>query len=235
VMKPAEEEGETITEASPVEPTWDYPTSKVEAEKVIRRERGRIPALILRIAGVYDDRCHSIPIAQHIRRIHEKSFESYFFPGDTDHGQPFIHVDDLVECFRNAVRLRGRLGPEETLLIAEADIMTYSELQDALGALIHGKEWPTIRIPAPVAKAGAWIRDKLAGPGESFIKPWMIDLADDHYPVSIGRAHRLLEWEPQRQLRDTLPIMIGHLNRDARAWYKENKLVWPEKEPADRP
>ena len=53
VMKPAEE-GEVITESSPVDPAWDYPKSKLEAEQVIRNERGRIPAVILRLAGVYD-------------------------------------------------------------------------------------------------------------------------------------------------------------------------------------
>ena len=38
-MKPAEE-GDVISEQSPVEPAWDYPRSKLEAEQVIRMERG---------------------------------------------------------------------------------------------------------------------------------------------------------------------------------------------------
>jgi hypothetical protein len=41
-------------------------------------------------------------------------------------------------------------------LLAEPDVMSYEELQDQLGRLIHGREWPTIRIPKPVDKAGAW-------------------------------------------------------------------------------
>ncbi|MGH9834654.1 MAG: NAD-dependent epimerase/dehydratase family protein [Blastocatellia bacterium] len=44
-------------------------------------ERGNIPAVILRIAGIYDEDCHSIPIAQQISRIYEKRPESYIFPG----------------------------------------------------------------------------------------------------------------------------------------------------------
>jgi len=30
-------------------------------------------------------------------------------------------------------------------LIAELDVLSYAELQDRLGELIHGQEWPTIR------------------------------------------------------------------------------------------
>ena len=61
------EPGRKITEDSPIDPTWDYPVSKDRTEELIRRERGDIPAVILRIAGVYDDRCHSIPLAHQIQ------------------------------------------------------------------------------------------------------------------------------------------------------------------------
>ncbi|MEO8349804.1 MAG: NAD(P)-dependent oxidoreductase, partial [Acidobacteriota bacterium] len=47
--------GRPISEDSPLDPAWAYPQSKVETEKVIHAERGDIPAVILRIAGVYDD------------------------------------------------------------------------------------------------------------------------------------------------------------------------------------
>jgi nucleoside-diphosphate-sugar epimerase len=228
VMEPVEEEDEKITEFSPLEDEpWDYPRSKIEAEKLIRQERGDIPTVILRIAGVYDDACHSIPIAQHISRIYEKKFESYFFPGDSSHGQAFIHLDDLITCLQRVVELRGKLK-NEIFLIAEPDVMSYAELQDSLGELIHGKEWPTIRIPKVMAKAGAWAQEKIAGDEETFIKPWMVDLADAHYPVAIGHAHEELGWNPTHHLRDTLPAMIGLLKQDPRKWYEMNKLPWPE-------
>ncbi|MGH8009272.1 MAG: NAD-dependent epimerase/dehydratase family protein, partial [Candidatus Binatia bacterium] len=194
VMKPAEED-EAITEASLTEAAWDYPRSKLAAEQVIRRERGGIPAVILRIAGVYDEDCHSIPIAQHVSRIYEKKLESYFFPGDSTRGQAFVHLDDLITCIRKAVELRRMLGPQEVFLIAEPDVMSYAEMQDRLGELIHGQEWPTIRIPKAVAKVGAWAQEQLAGEeDETFIKPWMVDLADAHYPVAIERAREGLGW-----------------------------------------
>lgn len=229
VMEPAEED-EKITEFSPLEDQpWDYPRSKIEAEQLIRQERGDIPTVILRIAGVYDEDCHSISIAQHISRIYEKKFESYFFPGDSDHGQAFVHLDDLITCLQRVVELRRELN-NEIFLIAEPDVMSYAELQDQLGELIHHKEWPTIRIPKVMAKAGAWAQEKIAGEEETFIKPWMVDLADAHYPVAIGHARERLGWDPKGRLRDTLPEMIGRLKQDPQRWYKTNGLSWPEDE-----
>jgi nucleoside-diphosphate-sugar epimerase len=230
VMQPAEE-GETIEEDSPTHGPWAYPKSKLAAERVIREEHGHIPAVILRIAGVYDEDCNSIPLSQQIRRIYEKDCESYFFPGDPDHGQPFVHLDDLALCFRKVVEMRESLAPYEVFLIAEDSLISYEDLQDRIGQLLHGEEWYTIRIPKVVAKAGAWVKDKLGA--DEFIKPWMIDLADDHYPVDIAKAQERLGWHPKHRLYDTLAEMSARLKLDRRRWYEINRLgappedIWP--------
>src|SRR5258708_2900628 len=96
--------GQPVTEESPLDPKWPYPKSKVETEQVIHAERGNIPALILRIAGVYDDLCHSIPLAQQIQRIYERDVTAYLFPGDVSAGcQAFVHNDDLLDAILGAV------------------------------------------------------------------------------------------------------------------------------------
>lgn len=226
VMQPAEL-GEWINEDSPTEAGWDYPISKLETERVIRETHDGIPVVVLRIAGVYDEECHSIPIAQQIARIYEKQLESYFFPGNKQHGQPFVHLDDLVDCFLTALERRHSLDAEELFLIAEGEVLSYAELQERIGELIHGEAWPTIRIPKPVAKAGAWVKDKLSSE-DAFIKPWMIDLSDAHYPVDVSRARYRLGWEPRHDLRSTLSEMIARLKQDPRRWYETNKLPVPE-------
>jgi nucleoside-diphosphate-sugar epimerase len=225
------EEDDIISERSATESeeeTWDYPRSKIEAERIIRQERGAISTVILRIAGVYDENCHSIPIAQQISRIYEKRLESYFFPGDAGHGQAFVHLNDLVDCFRKVVGLRRTIDAHEVFMIAEPDVMSYAELQDQIGELIHAQEWPTIRVPKVVAKAGAWVKEKIAGEEDNFIKPWMVDLADAHYPVEIARARQILGWQPKHLLRNTLSQMIGDLKTNPRQWYEKNKLNWPD-------
>lgn len=227
VMKPAVK-GELITESSPLEDApWAYPRSKIEAEEAIRAERGGIPAVALRMAGVYSEEGNSIPIGQHIARIHGKRLESRFFPGDPDHGVPYVHLDDLADCFRRVVDRRGELGGFEVFLVAEPEVMSHRALQDAIGRLVHGRPWPAIRIPKAAAKAGARARAAIGGGEEAFIKPWMIDLADAHYPVSIRRAEERLGWAPRRRLRDTLPAMIRRLKEDPRRFYEANGIPLP--------
>lgn len=221
------EVGQKISEAHPLDPKWPYPRSKVDAEAVIKETHGGIPYVILRIAGVYDDQCHSIPIAHQIERIRERHLTGHFYPGDLGKGQPFLHLDDLVEAFRLAVEKRRTLPDELTLLIGEPETMSYGELQDELGRLIHGSEWLTQRIPKPVAKMGAWAQDRLPLGEEPFIKPWMVDLADDHQAIDISRAREALAWEPQHRLRESLPRMIESMQRDEDGFYRENKLSEP--------
>jgi len=118
-------EGQHINEDSPLDPKWPYPKSKVETEKVIHAERGHIPAVILRIAGVYDDLCHSIPLAQQIQRIYEHDITAYLFPGDISAGrQAYVHNDDVVESILLAVARRHDLPPEVTLLIGEPESLS---------------------------------------------------------------------------------------------------------------
>ncbi len=129
-----------------------------------------------------------------------------------------------MDCFRRVVALRRELGQHEIFLIAEPDVMSYAELQDHLGNLIHGEDWPAIRIPKAVAKVGAWVQDRLAGEEGAFIKPWMVDLVNAHYPVEIERARKRLGWEPAHRLRATLREMISRLKRDPQRWYQINGL-----------
>ncbi len=221
------EPGERINEDWPLEPKWDYPRSKVTTEELIRAERGDIPVVLLRIAGVYDDEGHSIPLAHQIQRIYERKLTSHVYPGNTAHGQAFLHLDDLADAFALLVQARAQLPPELTLLLGEPETLSYDELQHTLARLIHGEAWETRQIPKAVAKTGAWFQDAVPLGEEPFIKPWMIDLADDHYALDITRARTALGWEPARLLRDTLPKVIAALKADPPGWYRANKLDPP--------
>lgn len=218
------EPGERISARDELGPTWTYPRSKLETERLIRELRGTMPAVLLRISGVYDEMCHSVPLANQIQRIAERRLTSRLYPGDTERGQAFLHLDDLVGAIDRVVEHRGELAPELAVVLGEPDVMSYAELQDELGRLIHGEEeWRTVEIPKLVAKAGAWAQD-VAPVEDPFIKPWMVDRSDDHYALDIDRARRMLGWEPRRRLRNALPAMVAALRRDPERFYRENGL-----------
>lgn len=223
------EPGQFINEDWPVEPTWAYPESKVRTEQLIRDERGEIPAVLLRISGVYDDLCHSIPLAHQIQRIYERQFTSRLYSGSTSHGQSFMHMDDLVDAIALVVERRTSFPAELPILLGEPEPLSYDELQHTFARLIHGENLETLEVPGPltpVAKAGAWVLEKLPG-ADPFIKPWMIERANDHYALDITRARTVLDWQPHRSLRETIPKMIAGLKADPIHWYRENDLALP--------
>lgn len=216
--------GQKINEDSLVAAKWAYPRSKVATEKLIHEMRGNIPSVILRIAGVYDDHCHSIPISQQIKRIYENNLESHLFAGNLHHGAAFVHMDDLVDAIELCVQKRKELPQETVLMIGEEQTLSYDDLQNEIAMLLYNKKWMTISVPKPFAKFGAWVQDKIPFLPKSFIKPWMIDLADDHYELDISRAKKLIGWQPKHDLRSSLKTMIGRLKEDPITWYDENKL-----------
>lgn len=216
--------GQKITEDSPVIPSWDYPKSKVLVEALMHEVSDRIPTVALRIAGVYDDRCHSIPLSNQIQRIYENQLEGHVFAGDLSHGASFVHMDDVIDSIALCVEKRKQLPKELALLIGEEETMSYDELQREFSRLIYGKEWTTIALSKPLAKIGAKVKQYIPFIKKTFIQPWMIDLADDHYELSVARARKMLGWSPKKHVKDVLPLWIAELKKEPLAWYNENKL-----------
>ena len=212
-----------ITEGSPIDPRWPYPMSKVETEALIREQHGDIPIVIARLAGVYNDRGHNAFLSQQIARIYERQILTGLYPGDLRHGQAFVHLDDVCDAFLALIEKRKELPEELVLLLGEPETMSYDEVQRTVSQLLHGEEFETRQIPKAAAKAGAWLQDEVLDE-EPFIKPWMIDFADDHYELDVSRARASLGWNPKRSLRETLPQIVQALQSDPRGWYRENKL-----------
>ena len=228
--------GERIDEQQPIEPRWAYPKSKAAAEAVVRAESQRIPCVILRLAGVYDEHSMVPTMAQQMARIYERDFQSYFYSGSTLVGQAMLHRDDMLDAFRRTVDRRAELPPDAEILIGEADAIGYDALQDELGRLIHSEDdWPTVRVPKQIAAAGAWaqgvlepvIPDAIDGGEAPFIKPFMVAMADDHYALDIRRARALLGWEPRHRLKDELPRLVAALKDNPAGWYEANGITPP--------
>ena len=228
--------GEKIVESQAFDPAYAYPNSKLEAERAVEAEHGSIPFVTLRLAGVYD-RDYLVPtLAQQIARIHNRDLQGYFYAGSPLTGQSMLHKDDLADAVLRTIERRDSLPADSVMLIGEADPMSYDALQDELGYLLHGAEdWPTIRVPKPLAAAGVWGLDKLEplipdaiDRGEKpFSRPYMAMMGDHHYALDTWRAKTLLGWEPRRRLKDVLPDIVAELRRDPVGWYKRHDIMPP--------
>jgi nucleoside-diphosphate-sugar epimerase len=223
--------GEQVDESDDVAKSWPYPTSKVETESVIREHEssGRMSTVVVRIAGVYDDAGHSPPITNQIKRIDGRWPTSHFYPADLDSGQAFVHLDDAVDALERVVARREELPDWFPVLIGEAETIGYADLQDAIGNALHGRDWPTYRIPAPLAKIGAWVREKNPIGEDPFIRSWMVDRASDHYDLDISTAREELGWEPRHRVVDTIPVMVRRLEADRDGWYEQNGMSPPRR------
>ncbi|MEQ8396136.1 NAD-dependent epimerase/dehydratase family protein [Thalassobaculum sp.] len=215
--------GQPIDEDWPLDPKLPYRESKILTERLIREQRGSIPAVLVRPAGVYNDLCHSAFLSRQIARIYERKLVSHVYPGDLEVGQPFLHLDDLADALLAIIERRKELPPELPLLLGEPETTSFGEVQRLLGRLIHDEEWATRQIPKTLARTGAWVEDEILDE-EPFIKPWMVDISDDHYELDIARARTLLGWQPKHALGDTLPKMVEELKADPFGWYRANKL-----------
>ncbi|MDH5823729.1 vitamin K epoxide reductase family protein [Luteimonas sp. RD2P54] len=227
--------GERIDEQAPIAPRWAYPQSKAAAERVIAEERGDTPCVLLHLAGLYDESTAVPTLSQQIARIYERDMQGFLYAGDKDAGQSMIHRDDMIDAFRRVIDRRRELPDALTLLVGEPEAIGYQELQDLIGGLVHGEDWATVGVPPPLAKAGAWLQEK-AEPlvpdaidkgKPPFIRPFMIEIASDHYALDTGRARELLGWQPRRSIRETLPALVAALKRDPLGWYEANGITPP--------
>jgi nucleoside-diphosphate-sugar epimerase len=215
--------GQPITEDWPLDPKLPYQASKARTEAAIHEDRGNIPTVTLRPAGVYDDMCHSAFLSQQIARIYEKELISHVYPGDLDTGQPFLHLDDLTDAVQRTIERRAALPPEVPILLGESRTLTFRQLQDRIGHLLHGEDWQTVSIPKPLARTGVWVENEVLDE-DAFIQPWMVDTSDDHYELDISRAKEVLGWQPRQFVGERLPVMIEALKADPAGWYKANGL-----------
>ena len=212
-----------IDENSPLDERFPYRASKIRAEAMLRERHGSVPLVLLRPAGVYDDRCHNIFLAQQIARIQERRLTSHVYPGDLLAGQPYLHLADLTDAVQRVIERRADLPAEAAVLLAESEVMSFGEIQQAVGRLTHDEDWQTRSIPKTLASTGAWLQDKVLD-DDPFIRPYMVEMSSDHYAVDTGRAEALLDWQPRHRLRETLPTMIGALKADPVGWYEANRL-----------
>lgn len=230
------EPGEVINEQSKLGPRWAYPESKLQTEQVVQKYHGDIPYLILRLAGLYDDTSCVPTLAHQIARTYERDPKSNFYAGDLNAGQSFIHQEDLINLFKNAIKYRDALGKEEILLAGEREAVGYKNLQEIISTLLHGEKAQLVNLPVPIAKAGAWLEGKLEpiipddfDQGEKpFIRPFMIDLASDHYALDIKKARNLLHWEPKHHIKEGLTKLIKALTENPKQWYENNNLTMPD-------
>lgn len=215
--------GEKISSPGEKFAAWAYPKSKVRAENFLEAKAIKHPLVELVLAGVYSDYCELVPLYFNIERIRKLPLERNFFPGKTDRGLTYIHREEVVLAFDQVLKKRWQAGLYR-FLIGQQTPLTYRSFHERVGRILHQKKLLLIEIPKWLAKFGAALMVFVCGlmGKRRFVRPWMIDFADEHFEFDIRYSQQELGWQPHRQIQADLPRMLKKLKEEPEIYFEKN-------------
>jgi len=178
---------------SPV--SW-YGESKLEAEKACRDFGDRVPITIVRPPPVYgprDSGCLDM-----FRALKYGLIVTFRKPTRTN----FVFVDDLARGILLAARSDRAEG--EIFNIADSENMGVHEAMRRIAAVLH-KRTLHVRLPVTLGYAAALASElKMRLTRRTDIMNWqkMADLVQTNWTVDIGKARRLLGYEPEVRIEE---------------------------------
>jgi len=217
--------GVKMTAHSPKHAGWQYPASKVEAERLLAEARLPQAVVELVLAAVYSDAGELVPLFQLIERVRGWSPEKYFLPAPADRGMTYVHVEEVADAFARAVAVFHGRGGSHRFLIGQEAPVTYRTLHQRAAQVLLGHRIPLLRIPRFVARLGAWVLAKLARlvRRRRFILPWMIAYAGEHFEFELTETRRELGWSPWRSMQQDLERILQFARADGPRWPAFNR------------
>ncbi len=218
--------GQRLNERSPADGTIPYARSKAIGESMVAEHAPRLPAVVLRIGGVFSDWCELPPLHSLIEMWSRRGPAGRIVPGKGKTGVPYIHRADLVATVRACIARREELDACEVLLACGRPVLQ-EELFPVIRRLSGGGESPRpLHVPRSVARAGL-VLAATVGPTlgiRIFEQPWMADYIDRPWLTDCRYSERQLQRPPGAdfELLERLPAMIGNRMRDPGQWELRN-------------
>lgn len=223
-MEPTEP-GSPLSAKSPRIGSWAYPQHKLTMERILESCSLNRPVAELVLGGVYSDQGELVPLFQQIERLRRRRPEALFFPGNTDRGLTYVHVDDVADAFVCAlIRLRGQLRVHR-LLIGEACAVTYREIHERASQEFHGYRLPLFWVPRWLAAAGAavlgWLGDRVGV--RRFLRAWMVPYAGEHFEFDLAPTEQSIGWKPRVLLGERLSAILHFAKSQPKDWLEVNQ------------
>ncbi|SMF83458.1 NAD-dependent epimerase/dehydratase family protein [Pseudobacteriovorax antillogorgiicola] len=199
---------------------WQYPRSKVAAEKTLDQHPMQQSIVQLVLAAVYSDYGELVPLFHQIELMASSSPEKFFYPGPVNHGLTYVHVDDTVAAFEAAIDAKIQVGERLRLLIGEPEAVSYGFISEQVSQQFRGRGIKIWQMPKWLTRWGAWVLSmvfELLGK-RRFIQPWMIPFAGEHFELDISLSKKYLGWEPKHSLRKELPEIVKFKYENPDKW-----------------
>lgn len=234
--------GQRLNERSPADGTIPYARSKAIGESMVAEHAPRLPAVVLRIGGVFSDWCELAPLSSLIQMWSRRGPAGRIVAGKGKTGVPYIHRASLVATVRACIARREELDAYACLLVCEHRAVLHEELFPVIRRLTFGKSPRPLYVPRRVAGAGLVLAATVGrGVGiRIFEQPWMAQYIDRPWLTDCRYSEQQLQRPPSPgfDLLERMPTMVGNRLRDPQQWELRNQrrlqghYLWDEA-PAD--
>lgn len=184
-------------ETADCHPTNIYERTKLEGEReaLAYCRRTNFPVVVMRPAWVYGPRCPRT--AKLIRTISKGRF---FFFGDGQNMRHPVYIEDAVKGLELCASVEGVNG--EVFIIAGENAVPVAELVAVMSREL-GVRSPKLHLPIALGLVGGYTLEvafKLIGKQPPFSRR-SVDFFLKHNAYDIGKAKRMLGYQPQTDLR----------------------------------
>ena len=184
-------------ETTDCHPTNIYERTKLEGEReaLAYSRRTSFPVVVMRPAWVYGPRC---PRTAKLMRTISKG--RFFFFGTGQNMRHPVYIEDAVKGLELCASVEGVNG--EVFIIAGENAVPVAELVSVMSKEL-GVRAPKLHLPIPLGLAGGYALElafKLIGKQPPFSRR-SLDFFLKHNAYDIGKAKRILGYQPQTDLR----------------------------------
>jgi nucleoside-diphosphate-sugar epimerase len=221
--------GAALTENAGDMADFPYCRSKAAGERLCAERLDRLPAVVLRIGGVFSDWCELPPLYSLIRLWSRRGPIGRCIPGRGRSGFPYIHRDELVRFVRRVIEKDHTLDRHEVLFAAEDGCTCHKDLYPAIRRL-SGQNASADPTHVPPALAALFLYLKLAAncllSRQTYEQPWMLTYTDRPLRIDASRTRQKLDWRPRNEygILNRLPVLMDNFHNHRRYWRARNIL-----------
>ncbi len=218
--------GKVLTEKTLAGGEIAYAKSKALGEKLLFENSHKIPAIVLRLGGVFTDWCELPPLFS-IMKMWSKPFIGRMMPGQGMSGFPYIHRRDVVDIVRKIIKKDKMLSHFETLFASPSGCTCQKELFPIIRRESNENfSTKPLHVSLPftrMALHGKYFFNTLINKN-TYERSWMIDYADRPLVVDTSYTQKKLNWNPRPRLHilERLPLLLQNLIYHPDPWYRRN-------------
>ena len=223
------DDGEVITEDTPVDADFPYARSKREGEELIRSFSRYFPCSVVRLAAVFSDWCEYPPLYAFLQTWLGDGWNCRVLGGRGQSAVPYLHINDVTAVLLRIIERSQQLPRFSVLNASPVATSSHEQLFEAATRFFFGKPRIPIHIPRLLALPGVamrqWALSLLGYP--PFERTWMMRYIDLALRVDSTRTQELLDWRPTSRYNPErrLLILLENMKSHPEIWLMRNEAA----------